>query len=114
MHADPADLNSTAVEHARKLIADGKVSDTTPWVPPSAEAGDELIARDGIEAYGVWFLSVHPGTDPQTKGHYGFPISNDFTTVDVAGLRAAESRAAEWHHTAIEQAARQLAQAAGS
>lgn len=108
MESHPTDVNQAAVDHARSLIADGVVSTTTPWTPPTAELGDELIARDGIESYGQWFLGVHPGTDPQTKGYYGFPISNDFTTIDVAGLRASEERAAEWGHTAIEQAAKEL------
>lgn len=108
MQSRPAELNTAAVEHAHKVIAEGHVSDTSPWSPPSAEAGDELIAREGIEAYGIWFLSVHPDTDPQTKEHYGFPISHDFVTVDIAGLRAAEARAAEWKHTDVEQAAKAL------
>lgn len=108
MESHPTDVNSAAVDHARGLIADGAVSDITPWTPPTAELGDELIQSDGYEAYGKWFLGVHPGTDPQTKGYYGFPISNDFATISVAGLRAAETRAAEWGHTAIEQAAKEL------
>lgn len=114
MQSRPAELNAAAVQHARQLIAEGQVSDTSPWSPPSAELGDELIERDGIEAYGVWFLSTHPDTDPQTKGHYGFPISHDFVTVDIAGLRAAESRAAEWKHQDVEQAAKELYQQAES
>ncbi len=108
----PTELNEAAVAHARQLIADGNVSDATPWHAPDAALGDEVIARDGIEAYGIWFLGIHPGTDPGTKEHYGFPISNDFATVSLEGLRAADSRAGEWHHAEIEQAARALYDAA--
>ncbi len=108
MESHPTDVNTPAVDHARSLIADGIVSDVTPWTPPTAELGDEFIARDGIDAYGKWFLGMHPGTDPTTKGYYGFPISDDFATISVSGLRAAESRAAEWGHTAIEAAAKEL------
>lgn len=110
MEAHPTEVNQTAVDNARSLIGDGRVSDTAPWEPPTVEAGDEVIARSGIGEYGRWFLGVHPGTDPQTKGYFAFPISNDFATIDKAGLRAAEARAAEWHHTAIEDVARQLVQ----
>lgn len=108
MESHPTDVNIAAVDHARKLIGEGVVSDLSPWTPPTPELGDELIERDGYAAYGQWFLGVHPRSDPQTKGHYGFPISNDFATIDLAGLRAAESRAAEWGHTAIENAAKEL------
>lgn len=108
MQSRPAELNTAAVEHARRLIQEGHVSDTSPWSPPAPELGDALIKRAGIEVYGIWFLGIHPDRDPQTKEYYGFPISHDFTNIDVAGLRAAEARAAEWSHGEVEKAAQDL------
>jgi len=108
----PTELNRAAFEHAKRMIAEGRISTATPWHAPSAELGDETIARDGINAYSIWFLGIHPGKSPETKEGYGFPISNDFTNVSLDGLRAADSRAGQWKHGEIETAARELYEAA--
>jgi len=65
-----------------------------------------------MAAYAIWFLGTHPGTNPDTKEHYSFPISDDFTHVNLEGLRAADSRAGQWGHSDIEEAAKALYQAA--
>lgn len=108
----PTELNTGAVAHAQRLIAEGKIADGSPWHGPDAALGDAVISREGMAAYAIWFLGTHPGTNPDTKEHYSFPISDDFTHVNLEGLRAADTRAGQWGHIDIEEAAKALYQAA--
>lgn len=109
MADDRIELNADAMDAARQLIADGRVNRDAAWSPaePTADSENEFIDREGWAAYGRWHLGLRPDADPETKRAYAFPYG-DFRDVYRSGLIAAESRAGEYHHSAVERGAREL------
>lgn len=103
------ELNEAAVEHARTLVAAGRVDRDRPWheIEPTAADENAYLAAQGWPAYGAWFLGLREGADPETKERYGF-VCGDFRVVSREGLVAIAQRAGEWHHPAIERAAQDL------
>ncbi|WP_225984116.1 hypothetical protein [Epidermidibacterium keratini] len=103
-------MNNAGVEHARKLITEGKYNLDEEWTEarPDAKDENEALDEEGWAAYGRWFLAINDKhANPQTKSHYGFPFG-DFELLYRSALIAAESRAGEWDHGDIERAARDL------
>jgi hypothetical protein len=107
-------LNRRAVEHARRLIREGRfVSDgRDAWSEhqPSAEEENELIREHGFTEYSKWHLGIATDEPEETKAHHRFPFG-DFVRVHRCGLLAAESRAGQYGHLDIEKAAHQLHEA---
>lgn len=103
-------LNKEALEHAKKLIEQGKINlSEGTWTEdkPSPSEGDEYLEDHNYNQYGQWFLGIAEDTNADTKEHYEFPIGN-FEEVYRSGIIAAKQRAAQWKHKEIEKAADQL------
>ncbi|HEY4836823.1 MAG TPA: hypothetical protein VII07_19310 [Bradyrhizobium sp.] len=74
---------------------------------PSAQQENEFIQRHGFAEYGKWHLGINNEKPEDTKGHYEFPYG-DFKDVHRCGLLSAESRAGQYKHYDIENAAAHL------
>ena len=101
-------LNATAFEHARQLIGQGRfVSDHKGlWKTdqPSADKENEFIRLYGFAEYAKWHLGIDERHAMNSKARYKFPYG-DFDSVHRCGLLAAKSRAREYRHADIENAA---------
>ncbi len=108
-HAKKLTLNVAAVEHARKLIQEGKVNRDGDWASynPDAQAQNAYLNEHSFGDYGSWFLATADEHQPDTKEHYEFPYGN-FSEVFRSGLIAAKQRAGQFKLTEIEQAAGML------
>jgi hypothetical protein len=104
-------LNESAFDHAKALIEEGLFVDDErdAWSEhrPSAEAENRFIASEGWTEFAKWYLGIDDEADEETKEHYKFPYG-DFKKAHRCGLLAAESRAGQYKHTDIEQAAAHL------
>jgi hypothetical protein len=104
-------LNRSAFEHAKELINEGKFvfDERDAWSEhqPSAQQENEFIQRHGFAEYGKWHLGINNEKPEDTKGHYEFPYG-DFKDVHRCGLLSAESRAGQYKHYDIENAAAPL------
>ena len=105
------EVNDAAVARARRLIDAGTVDTTTEWseAAPSAAEENDLIEKDGYDAFGRWHLAIDPKASEETKGRYGFPYG-DLATVYRAALIHAKQRATQNDHDAIVRAADDLLQ----
>ena len=104
-------VNKAAVDHARKLIDDGKYDVDTEWsdAAPSADDENAEIDKHGYEGFSAWYLAIDPDANEETKKRYAFPYS-DFQKVNRAALIHGKQRASQNGHDAIEQAADELLQ----
>jgi hypothetical protein len=104
-------LNEQAVAHAKHLIEQGHyVLDAKgSWSEekPSRQEEDEYLARHGFADYGQWHLGINDEANTDTKARYEFPYG-DFRNVLRSGVVAAEARAGQYKHAAIEAAASEL------
>jgi hypothetical protein len=102
-------VNEAAVTRARKLIDAGTYDDETTWsdAAPSADDANQVIEKDGWDAFAAWHLAEDPEASAETKGRYAFPYG-DFSTVNRAALIHAKQRAAQNDHDEIEKAADEL------
>ena len=104
-------LNRSAFEHAKELINEGKFvfDERDAWSEhqPSAQQENEFIQRHGFAEYGKWRLGINNEKPEDTKGHYEFPYG-DFKDAHRCGLLSAESRAGQYKHYDIENAAAHL------
>ena len=105
------DANPEAVEFARQLIEDGRyvLDKHGDWdqVNPDTNEQDNFVREHGMKAYGNWHLGVKVGGSYNEKSVYSSPYG-DFHKVYRSGLIAAQERAAQYHHGAVEQAAKDL------
>jgi hypothetical protein len=104
-------LNRRAFEYAKGLVEDGKfVSDERDaWSEhrPTARKENEFIERRGFGEYANWYLGVNDQEPEDTKARYEFPYG-DFEKVHRCGVLSAESRAGQYKHFDIENAAAEL------
>jgi hypothetical protein len=104
-------LNRPAYTHARGLIEKGDVvlDERDDWSEhkPSAKQENEFIAAHGFAEYKKWYLGVDRAEPENTKGRYKFPYG-DFENVHRCGVLSAESRAGQYKHLDIENAAHRL------
>lgn len=104
-------LNARAYEHAKELINEGRFvfDERDAWSEhqPSAQEENDFIRRHGFAEYGKWYLGINDEKPEDTKGHYEFPYG-DFKKVHRCGLLTAESRAGQYKHYDIENAAHNL------
>ena len=105
------DVNEAAVTRARTLIDAGKVDTATEWsdAAPTTDQENDLVEREGYEAFGEWHLGVDPDASEGTKGRYGFPYG-DYARVNRAALIHAKQRATQNDHDAVAAAADDLLQ----
>ncbi|MCU1298505.1 MAG: hypothetical protein JWO91_2783 [Acidobacteriaceae bacterium] len=74
---------------------------------PSAEKENEFIRAHGFHEYGKWHLGVDDEFAEDTKRRYKFPYG-DFKDVHRCAVLSAESRAGQYKHYDIENAAAHL------
>ena len=101
-------LNSEALRFGEQLIEEGKyvADERGAWSDdkPSTEQENAFIETHGYEAYGRWHLGIDEDEPENTKARYSFPYG-DFDRVHRCGLLSAESRAGQYKHVDIEDAA---------
>ena len=104
-------LNRNAFAYAKELITEGRFvfDERDAWSEhqPSAEDENEFIEAHGFHEYARWHLGIDDAEDEQTKKRYKFPFG-DFKKVHRCGLLSAESRAGQYKHFDIENAAAHL------
>lgn len=100
--------NDKGFDHAKALIRKGQVSESAKWSGPKAGKANSYIEKNGWADYGTWFLGKDPEYDPETKGHWKYPFTSDFSTVSINGLKAIRSRAGQTEETEIFNAAGKL------
>jgi hypothetical protein len=98
-------INRSGVTQANSLVDDGKVKKPSSWVPPSAAEENAYIEKNGMAAYGKWFLGIDAQADPKTKQHWHYIYTSDFVNVDRAGLIAIRQRAGQQKQTDVFNAA---------
>lgn len=101
-------VNKSGVSHANSLVGEGKVVKPSSWNPPSASEENAYIEKNGMEAYGKWFLGIDANADPKTKQHWHYIYTSDFKNVDRAGLIAIRQRAGQQKQTDVFNAAGKL------
>src|SRR3979411_3052778 len=104
-------VNRRAYEHAKELISAGGFvfDERDAWSEhrPSTEEENAFLRLHGFAEYGKWYLGINDEKPEQTKGHYEFPYG-DFRKVHRCGVLSAESRAGQYKHYDIENAAAHL------
>ena len=104
-------LNKKALEHARRLVKDGKVVRDTrdDWSEhaPSADQEHSYIDKHGFPEFSKWHLGLDPDESEGTKGSVSFPFG-DFKKVHRCAVVSLESRAAQHNHDEIAKAAKDL------
>jgi hypothetical protein len=107
----PVKLNRVAFDHAKELINKGHIvfDERNAWSEhrPSAQEENDFIDRRGFEEYAKWYLGINDEHAEHTKGRHEFPYG-DFTGVHRCGVLSAESRAGQYKHFDIENAAAHL------
>lgn len=104
-------LHRSGFDHAKQLVDEGKVvlDERGDWSEhqPSTDEENEFIRHHGWEEYGRWHLGIDDEEPPETKARYKFPYG-DFDKLHRCAILAAESRAGQYKHHDIEDAAAQL------
>jgi hypothetical protein len=105
------ELNKRAFTFARTRIKEGKVvrDERDAWSEhqPSTQEENAFIEVHGFEEYAKWHLGVDDAQPPDTKKRYKFPYG-DFKKVHRCAVLSAESRAGQYKHYDIENAAARL------
>jgi hypothetical protein len=106
-----AELYSRGFEFAKQLIAEGRVvlDDRDAWSEhqPSAAQQNEFIRLHGLAEYGRWHLGIDRTKPEDSKARYKFPYG-DFHDAHRCAILTAESRAGQYKHFDIENAAAHL------
>jgi hypothetical protein len=104
-------LNRKAFDHAKELVAEGKVvlDERDDWSEhqPSAAQENEFLAQHGWGEFAKWYLGIDDDAGEETKERFKFPYG-DFENVHRCGVLSAESRAGQYKHLDIENAAAHL------
>jgi len=104
-------LNREGFEYAQGLINDRRVvldgRDAWSEDQPSADDENRFIEKHGWTEYGKWHLGIADEAKPETKARYEFPYG-DFEKVHRCAILSAESRAGQYDHEDIENAASHL------
>ena len=100
-------LNKKALDHAKKLIKEGKVAkdERDDWSEhaPSTKEENSFLEKHDFAEYGKWYLGVDDDHPDDQKGHYKFPIG-DFKKIHRCGVISAESRAGQNDYDDIRDA----------
>ena len=104
-------LNKSGFEYAKQLINKGcfVADERDDWSEhqPSTEEENKFIQEHGMAEFGKWHLGIDEEHDQQTKGRYKFPYG-DFRNVHRCAVISAESRAGQYKHYDVENAAAHL------
>ena len=101
-------VNKSGVSQANSLVGEGKVVKPSSWNPPSASEENAYIEKNGMEAYGKWFLGIDANADPKTKQHWHYIYTSDFKNVDRSALIAIRQRAGQQKQSDVFNAAGKL------
>lgn len=105
------ELNRPALQHARKLVRDGKVvrDERDAWseAAPTADEENGFIEEHGWTEFSHWHLGIDKDENAETKQAYSFPFG-DFRKVHRSGVISGESRAGQYDHTEIRDELRKL------
>jgi hypothetical protein len=74
---------------------------------PTTGQENEFIQKHGYREFGKWHLGIDETEPEETKARYKFPYG-DFKDVHRCGVLSAESRAGQYKHLDIENAAAHL------
>ena len=103
-------LNKKALEHARKLVEQGKVvrDERDDWSEhaPSADDENRFIEKNGWDEYALWHLGEDPEKSEETKGRFSFPTA---TSRRCTAARSSRWRAAPPRTTTTTSPARRSA-----
>jgi hypothetical protein len=101
-------LNRTAYKHAQEVIAQhlAVLDERDAWSEhqPSAQQENDYLELHGFREYAKWFLGEDDEENEETKGRHKFPYG-DFERVHRCAVLSAESRAGQYKHTDIQNAA---------
>jgi len=104
-------LNQSALSYAKELIKEGHVvaDGRGAWRRHqlSPEEENEFTRLRGFSEYAKWHLGIDDAHAQDTKARYKFPYG-DFKNVHRCALIAAKSRASQYKHYNIENAALEL------
>ncbi len=104
-------LNKRAFEHAKQLIKEGLYvfDEKDDWSEhePTPKFENIFLEEFGYGEYGKWYLGVDDEEPEDTKKRYKFPYG-DFEKVHRCGVISAETRAGQYKHTDIQEAAAHL------
>jgi hypothetical protein len=104
-------LNRTGYQHAQELIVQHLtvIDERDAWSEhrPSAEEENNYLKEHGFGEYAKWFHGEDDEANEETKGRYKFPYG-DFERVHRCAVLSAESRAGQYKHIDIENAAAHL------
>ena len=102
-------VNEAGVAKARALIDAHQYRVRSRWndVQPRAKEQNAFLKAHSWEEYGAWHLALTEGAADETKRRYAF-VFGDFRRLHRMGLIACYYRAAEWEHSAVQQAAHDL------
>jgi len=101
-------VNKTGISNAMSLVNDGKIKKPASWNPPTANEENAYIEKNGMTAYGKWFLGIDANASAETKQHWHYIYTSDFVNVDRAALIAIRQRAGQQKQTDIFNAAGKL------
>jgi len=104
-------LNRAALQHAKELIGKGRTveDERDDWSEhaPSADDENSWLEKHGWDQYALWHLGVDEDAGEETKKRYSFPYG-DLTRVHRCAVISLESRAGQYDHDDIEDAAEEL------
>lgn len=104
-------LNQKALTHARKLINSGKIERDIreDWSAhaPSTDEENAFIHKHGFDDFEEWHLGRDDEKSDGTKGSVSFPFG-DFKKVHRCAVISLESRAAQYGHDDVRDAAKKL------
>lgn len=104
-------LNKKALDNALRLVKDKKIErdarDDWSEHAPSADEENAFIDKNGFREFSQWHLGMDPEASEGTKGSVSFPFG-DFKKVHRCAVISLESRAAQYGHSDIQKAAKDL------
>src|ERR1041385_3416968 len=104
-------LNAAALDHARELINQSHfvANKKGSWArhQPSSKQENEFLSQHNFSEYGKWYLGIDQRHAQNVKACYKFPYG-DFNAIHRCALLAVKSRAREYGHSEIENAAAEL------
>jgi len=104
-------LNKTGFSHAKTLVSENHVvrDERDAWSEhqPSTQQENAFIEQHGFREYAKWHLGIDDEEPEEVKKRYKFPYG-DFVDVHRCAVLTAESRAGQYKHGDIEQAAAHL------
>jgi len=104
-------IENVLFDFAKELIVRGRFvfDGRNAWSEHrlSAQAENQFLAAHGFGEYAMWYLGINDEEPEHTTGRHEFPHGN-FESVHRCGILTAESRAGQYKHGDIENAAAQL------